>query len=548
MPLRFRSFVPYTLPGVLALIGWWWYISRKKARITSHDSEKESVPGLLASPSKGTNGMVETTHGRPCLDKPSAKEPVSAEQEVAAQIHTMAASTSVEEPVSSPVVVEKLGTPPQCSAATTGSLQSSLEVVRKQPPILASTPSSLVETTPPRERSQAVVLNDESSLSPTEAELDTSDLLGQSWDQTLNKQEIDTKEITPLICQPVELSKAERPEPEGEVADDVLAVPFAENLQADLAKDSLSSTKDDLAASSPTTGDQYTQAASQQFLGLDSPILPASCPVSTSSPVLCEFVQIQSHENGDLSCPVESSNSTEELQRLAAGLITEVISAAAQEVMAVTSSTSQLSEGPEAAHSLTSTLNGKETVREEAEECESQEGSSSEGYKDHIEQHAAQIAKEVVNGCLTPSVWEKSETQDSFALGDHQLESTQIFPKVQAKEEAVLGTEDSGCSTCQSEDGISNEDLVISTDLSSTVHDSKEDLIQISGISTSEVKGDGHEERSDSAVLEETVLSAEHAAATCVLAQVNGEALRNGTSEAEADQSGGRRHYFSCIK
>lgn len=539
MPLRFRSFVPYTLPGVLALIGWWWYISRKKARLTSHDRDEEPVAGVLASPAKGTNGMVETTHGRPCLDKPSAKEPVSAEQEVVARIYAMATSASVEEPVSSPVVVKKLGTPPHpCSIATADSQTSSLEVTSEKSPILAMTPSNLVEMSPPHERPDVVVLSNESSQLTAEAELDTSGSLSQSWDQTLDKQETDTKEMAPLICQAVELSKAERPEPEGEVADDVLAVPFAENLQADLAKDSLSSTKDDLAAASPMTGDQYTQAASQQSLGLDSPLLPASFPISTSSPVLNDFIQVQNHENGDPCCEVESSDSMVELQRLAAGLITEVILAATQEVMAVSSSTSQLSEGPEAAFSITSTLNGKE--REE-DECVSQVDSSSEGCKDHVEQHAAQIAKEVINGCLTPSVWEKSETQNSFALRDHQeqLESTQILPEVQAKEEAVMGTEDSGCSTCQSEDGISNEDLVISTELSSVVHDCKEDLIQISGISTSEEKGDGHQESSDSAVLEETVLRVEHATATCALAQVNGEAFRNGTSEAEADQSGG---------
>ncbi|XP_053363809.1 A kinase (PRKA) anchor protein 1b [Clarias gariepinus] len=531
MPLRFRSFVPYTLPGVLALIGWWWYISRKKSRITSHDSKEEPVAGLLASTVKGSNGMVETTHSRPCLDKPNAKEPVSPEQEVVAQIHTMATSTSVEELASSLVIVEKLATPPPCSIAVSEFQQSNLEVVGEKSLILASAALSLVEESSPHERLEAVVLSSETSQLPMEAEMDIG-LLVKSWDQTLDKQ--DTKEMAPLVCQAMELSKAERPEPEGEVADDVLAVPFAENIQADLVKDGLS-TNDDLAAVSQITEDQYTSAASQS-LALDSPILSASFPISSSSPVLHDFIQVQNHTNGDLSRPVESSDSTEELQRLAAGLITEVISAATQEVMAVSSSRSQFSEGPDAVSSITSTLNGKEVDREE-DECVSEVGSS-EVYENHVEQHAEKIAKEVINGCLTPSVWEKSETQDSFALSDHQgpLESTQVLPKVQAKEEAVMGTEDSGCSTCQSEDGISNEDLVISTDLSA-VHDSKVDLIQISGISASE--GNRHQESSDSAVLKETVLSEEHATAACVLAHVNGEALRNGTSEAETDQSGG---------
>ncbi|KAI5625707.1 A-kinase anchor protein 1, mitochondrial [Silurus asotus] len=537
MPLRFRSFAPYTLPGVLALIGWWWYISRKKARITSHDSKEEPVAGLLTSPVMSTNGMVETTHDIPCIDKPNAKEQVSAEQEVVARIHTMVTSTSVEPTVSSPVLVENLSTPLHSSIATTDSQQCSLDVVMESS-ILSST-SNIIEESPSHERSEAVDLSSESSQYPIEAELDTTSSLEQSWVQPLDKQVTEVKKKVSLLCQAVELSKAERPEPEGEVAGDVLAVPFAENVQADLTKDSLSSTKDDLAVASPTIGDHYTQAASQ-LLSLDSPILPASFPVSTSTPVVSDYIQVQNHENRDLNCPVKSSESTQELQRLAAGLITEVISAATQEVMIVSSHTSQPSEGLEAVCSSPSILNRNEVVRDE-DECVSKVGSSSECYQDHVEQHAAQIAKEVINGCLTLSVWERSETQDSFALGDHQaqLESTQILPKVHVKEETVTGTEDSGCSTCQSEDGISNEDLVISSDLSSVVHDDKEDLIQISGISTTEEKVDEHQKSSDSAVLLDTALSAEHTTATCVLAHVNGDSLRNGTSEAEADQSAG---------
>ncbi|TSN39284.1 A-kinase anchor protein 1, mitochondrial [Bagarius yarrelli] len=536
MPLRFRSFVPYTLPGVLALIGWWWYISRKKARITSHDCAEEPVAGLLPSPANGTNGLVETTHGKPCLDKPNAKEPAIAEPEVVARIHTTAFSTSVEEQVSSSVAVEKLGAPPPppCSIATTDSQQGSYNAAREKSPILGLTPQSLVVAGVPSEIQETVVLSMESTVLPPKAELETSGLLDQSWDQTSNKLKADTKDMAPVVSQALELSKAERPEPEGEVAGGVLAVPFAENLQAELAKDSLSSTKDDLAAASPTTGDQYTQAASKHPLGLESPILPASFPISTSSPVVHEFIQVQNQENGDLSGSVEGCESTEALQLLAAGLITEVISAAAQEVMAVRSTTSQApSEDVEAANSITSTINGKEIMTKE-DQSVSQVGNSSEGYSDHV-------AQEVINGCLASSDWEKCETQDSFALSDHQgcFESTQLLPKVQAKEEALIGTEDSGCSTCQSEDGISSEDLVIGTDFSSTVHDCKEDLIQISGIVTSEEKKDGHQESSDLGLLEENVLSTQHASASCVLARLNGEAHRNGTSEAEADQSGG---------
>nr|XP_033777463.1 A-kinase anchor protein 1, mitochondrial [Geotrypetes seraphini]XP_033777464.1 A-kinase anchor protein 1, mitochondrial [Geotrypetes seraphini]XP_033777465.1 A-kinase anchor protein 1, mitochondrial [Geotrypetes seraphini] len=39
MTFRFRAFFSYTLPGVLALIGWWWFFARKKQQINSHDGQ-----------------------------------------------------------------------------------------------------------------------------------------------------------------------------------------------------------------------------------------------------------------------------------------------------------------------------------------------------------------------------------------------------------------------------------------------------------------------------------------------------------------------------
>lgn len=108
--MRFRSFAPYTLPGVLALIGWWWYISRKKARPASLQAEEEGAApamGLLSSPTEVGNGLLEraccqptstsTVHRRTSRDRPKTIEPKSTEQEllqqevvvvVAAQVHS----------------------------------------------------------------------------------------------------------------------------------------------------------------------------------------------------------------------------------------------------------------------------------------------------------------------------------------------------------------------------------------------------------------------------------------------------------------------------
>ncbi|XP_051891379.1 LOW QUALITY PROTEIN: A kinase (PRKA) anchor protein 1b [Pristis pectinata] len=44
MVLRFRNVFPYTLPGVLALLGWWWYITRKKSHASSYNKQLTAAP------------------------------------------------------------------------------------------------------------------------------------------------------------------------------------------------------------------------------------------------------------------------------------------------------------------------------------------------------------------------------------------------------------------------------------------------------------------------------------------------------------------------
>uniref|UniRef100_G3WJH5 A-kinase anchoring protein 1 n=2 Tax=Sarcophilus harrisii TaxID=9305 RepID=G3WJH5_SARHA len=39
MAIQFRAIFPLALPGVLALIGWWWFYSRKKEHVSSHDRQ-----------------------------------------------------------------------------------------------------------------------------------------------------------------------------------------------------------------------------------------------------------------------------------------------------------------------------------------------------------------------------------------------------------------------------------------------------------------------------------------------------------------------------
>ncbi|XP_051535797.1 A-kinase anchor protein 1, mitochondrial-like [Myxocyprinus asiaticus] len=525
MPLRFRSFVPYTLPGVLALIGWWWYISRKKERIASHDSEEGSAMGLRTSSGEGSNGIVDkgcptesTTHRRTSQDRVKAKEQRPVEQKVVAEIDTPLLKGTSGEALGTPQVVLASGQR-SASQSNTESVprQNNPETTRQMAPVSSSTPTKTVEESPHHKAPEAATESIPSNQLPQAIDPgNTASIKKQGEKQPLNRQ------------RSAELSKAERPEPEGEVAAETTAPTCADLTNVELAS---------------TTSSTEDQAGKLETISPKTPMSLSSFPNSTSTPLSESLSEAWHHENGELGLPAETSPDMQELQRLAAGLITEVISAATQEVMAVSSCESRHSKGSEAADSSTLAVNGREDTRDK-DLCVHLENTS---LKSHAETQAAQTAEEIVNGCLSPSLWKMQESYKRRAESEERglltmssgeaLESTPVLAKFQAEEALV---EDSGCSTCQSEDGISTEDLHC-TGFSSVVSESKEDLIQISGTCrVSEGHGDGLLESSALSALQESALTAENVATVCEAAQFNGTGLRNGaTSEVEADQSGG---------
>ncbi|XP_026877272.2 A kinase (PRKA) anchor protein 1b [Electrophorus electricus] len=543
MPLRFRSFVPYTLPGVLMLIGWWWYISRKKGRVAGHNSEEGPAMGLRASPSEGSNGVVEkgcppagTAHTTILPDVPDAKEQRPAEQKVVAPVHAPASRGPAGEPPDQPqlaVASGKLGASCYSNSASTDYQPGSPETGRQKAPASASGPADLAEKSSSRKRPEAASLSNEASPPPAAGELGAAASARQLLDGKPDNREAGAMEKALATCRTTEPARAERPEPEGEVAGEVLAVPFAESLQADLVKDDPPLTKDERPSVPAATQEQRAQGGSCQSPSTAAPTL---FPLSASAPDMDVPVETQHHENGDLCQSAETTGGMEELHRLAAGLITEVLSAATQEVMTVGSRDLQLGESTEVAGCSTPTLNGQETARQQLQWAS----------RSQADQHAAQLAEDVANGCLPSSAWEKPEDDrhggPRAAPIRGQLHSTPLLPRVQAVE-AVTTTEDSGCSTGQSEDGVSSEDLVLlGTSSPSALPQSKEDLAQISGISrSSEGKADELPDSSvsDLVALEQPTLTTEHVAAVCEAARLNGAGLRNGTSETEADQSGG---------
>uniref|UniRef100_A0A8C7DUU1 A kinase (PRKA) anchor protein 1b n=1 Tax=Oncorhynchus kisutch TaxID=8019 RepID=A0A8C7DUU1_ONCKI len=502
MPLRFRSIVPYTLPGVLALIGWWWYISRKKEQITNHDSEEGAAAmGLLASPapSDGSNGLVEkgtvslcatattpTTSSSSCRERTASsrvrpsktKEQRSTEQEVVAQIHIPAIKAQAVEVQSTSCSPTERAShhPDRANAVTDPGVDRCQQTPRSSSPPAASP----LQT---QTRKESWALHGEHRATEQRPSVAIAYVTNSST--------------------AADLMNAERPEPEGEVAAaHEAAVAFNQNLQVELvAKDTLlvpsSSTKDELLSSSFIPGSYHAVVTSISAF-------PA---------------QGHQQENG-------APCSSEELEDLAAGLITEVIWAATQEVLSVASC-------PE-------TWLGQS---QEALTRNMQEGSSPISHAEM--EWRAQQKEGMPNGCPPAPVWEPMETANalnnpwaaaaaSSQEGRREASSVPVnLDKLKGNEGAMVA-EDSACSTCHSEDGVSIEDQ--------QSRESQEDLIQVSGMSEGE---GGLRQAPEEVVTTEQVMAAlpgHVLGAVGEMKRLNGMALRNGShgmSETETDQSGG---------
>ncbi|KAL0973338.1 hypothetical protein UPYG_G00202130 [Umbra pygmaea] len=535
MPLRFRSIVPYTLPGVLALLGWWWYISRKKERITRHDSEEGAAAmGLLVSPpsSEGSNGLVEKGTLSPC---PTAMSPTSSscrsraaqareqhltELEVVAQIH-IPASKAVDLHTTSLSATERLDPAKAVSVSCHQTPKST-----SSPPTSPLPTQTRVESSPPQEEHSSVVEETLSADVALVTELVKPTVTEEAHAPVVESVTTASEALVPSwTAEPTAAQRvnAERPEPEGEVAAVSEAVALlTQNLQQEAVA------KDLLPVPSNSTKDQVS---STPVVPAESPPLRATHETPTSpqdsyhaaltSTLACSSPCSSQQENG--------APSSRDLEHMAAGLITEVISAATQEVLTFTSSTetrlSQLYTEP--GYSSTPLANGRPCPQQDRLTRDLDDGPSpiSQSETSRVEwrdEHKEGLS----NGC--PATWEPMGTDNTVgppwaAANTWQEVRPQgsSLDKLKAEEMTALA-EDSACSTCHSEDGVSGED-----------QRSREDLF-------SEKKGVPAEASEE--VATDAALPVDMLGAVGDVKRLNGVCLRNGshgTSEAETDQSGG---------
>lgn len=541
MPLRFRSVVPYTLPGVLALIGWWWYISRKKERFINHETP-EGAPtamGLTASPAEGSNGLVEKGTISPTNDteSPTHRPPkvsnLRTEHENISQIHVQDTEAAPFLKQSSEEAASHLGTIRQ-------------EEVCK--PSVSTLPS------PGKEDSQQVSLKDQKAPEKTSTPALVKELEKHLVKDPASGPEATVEEAV-LPCQSTKvtssspttthLSDAERPEPEGEVAKHYSTV----NTQDEKGVCAVTSAK--VQRVIPLQADPLETLPSvqdfHQHILTSTPIPPTL--ISTALTTVQDSTTI-SETPDDIQ--VQSGHGEEQdLELLAAGLITEVISAATQEVLGVTSC--QFTDNSQPSCSSSTPLASGRL-------CSLQEPITAAQQHHHLLTNPSQIGFEsreatekeefgMPNGCSSAPVWEPVEVSHRVHQTNHAQRGRWLTPSHQPAlstpllnmtvkgDEAAALADDSACSTCHSEDGISNEDLQNSTfdnqmDVNQTHTDlSAREATQPQSMSETSTEASMLAESEDNSV-----------DAVCEIKRLNGVGLRNGahgTCEVETDQSGG---------
>ncbi|XP_053278496.1 A kinase (PRKA) anchor protein 1b [Pleuronectes platessa] len=539
MPLRFRAVVPYTLPGVLALIGWWWYISRKKERLISLGNPEEAPTdiGLRTSPAEGSNGLIEKGTVSPTNDtecpthRPPKVTDKKSDPENISLIHVLDSKASPFPELNSGEAASLLGrirgeevhnacVLPEPAFGKGDSLQVSWKDHKDQ------------------EKSSSLGL-------VTELEIHQLNDPASAPEASVEEEVLPCRSNEVTSCPPTTayLSDAERPEPEGEVAKYHSTI----NAQDEIIVCAVTPAK--VQRGIRSEADNLETPSAQD---LHQPILtstPADTDPTSIASTIAQDSITSSVSRGDIQIH-SSSEEEQDLERLAAGLICGVISAATQEVLGV--NMCQVTDNSQPSCSSSTPLASSRQHSKQEPIITAQQDHH------HLLTSSSQISCEsreateqeqlgMTNGCSSAPLWETDEIRQRVHQTNTQTghwptpsqEEAQSVPllntQLKGDEVAVLA-EDSACSTCHSEDGISSEDL------QNSMFDNQMDVIQVTDLSAREATQPGSlvETATDPSVLDVTEENSVDAA--CEIKRLNGMGLRNGahgTCEVETDQSGG---------
>ncbi|XP_025066312.1 A-kinase anchor protein 1, mitochondrial isoform X2 [Alligator sinensis] len=416
MALRFRRFLPYALPGVLALIGWWWFFSRKKERESNHDRQ------VLV-------GVEEQRI------KPPKKEPSSGEEpNVLRVLPVLAAEGRPENETFPPKPLLGSATPPPLSLQTLEGSDSSENL-----PATAMTAVELNTLDDDSDKLERAVSREQSG-SPAQV---SPPLVLESVESTSSA----TLGQQPLVCPALESAQ----EPFGKIG----------------GLGEVETTCDSL-----KRPPRETQCP--ETMSVDPSLSPAPCPEpgkeADSQPITPDEEDQREVEGVDL----EQRES--EVGMFPNSCAESVCSEpSGKEMSESTGSTVPKCQGREDQHSLYTQLKGdglQKGLKGDGLQKERTGGVSLDKDEvEKIEQVAIQIISKVILAAtgevLSGSVDPKDPQPKRSAHGEVPGARRTLVAKCQASlEESPPVMEDSGCSACTSEDGMSMEDPLQSTSLS----------------------------------------------------------------------------------
>lgn len=524
MPLRFRSFVPYTLPGVLALIGWWWYISRKKEQLISHDSPEgpQTTIDLRTSPGGVSNGLVEKgtndTESHTHLAPKVSNQRTQHEKIPQVYFKDMEAVSSQEQ--SSEESVPHQGTIRREEIHKRS--YSTLPLPDKEDNLQILTNHEAPENSsfPAQVMAHKRHLVKDPAFAP-EATVEDVNLSGES------------AKITSSSTTSADHSDAERPEPEGEVAKNHSTI----NMQQEIAVCAVMPGTVQRVIPAEVSSLAIEQDLHQHILTTSATTLALSTVHnSTTISVTPEDIQVQS-----------ITTEEHDLELLASGLITDVISAATKEVLG----------DPSSKVTDSQVICSSNTPLASCRLCLPQEPNTETQEHYHPLTCPSQVAcqsREVMekeeqglpNGCSSGSIWDPVEASQIvnqtngaqkgiWPTPSYQVsQSTPVLKMKKKYDDAAMLAEDSAFSMLCYEDDTSGEDL------QSSLYDNQTDVIQVTDLSA---KGTMHSQSVETitdatlAVTEENIVND-----VCDIKTLGGMGLRNGahvTCDVETDQSGG---------
>ncbi|XP_072325918.1 A kinase (PRKA) anchor protein 1b [Scyliorhinus torazame] len=440
MALRFRTIFPYTLPGVLALIGWWWYITRKRGRESSRDKAKPTAAPEPVAKAGGEHRAAAEDHQNfiTVAEVTNVRERNPDEGGVKPPESVPALWVESAEPPDLPGSVSYLLTDGLDASIGKDAQKVFLDPSPRSPEVLfMSNVQSPLQTSPKVEKESCLhQMLDKISIDPSEtrqrlvcdvAKAPTPFPVPNS---SVNLEaEVGNGDVLPKLgsaasveCkQPVsDHHTMERPEPEGENAGNLSEPPCFKSTLSGVSI---------------------------------SPFLIPAGLCQESEQERPSLKEASLTNNGLPADPVEKGGHLDEIEEAAAGLISEVISAAKQELVS-----SQLDPCAGGAGSKSATPAVDAPVSSEVENSQTGEQAGGEARQVSDKRHPSEtdIAQKNVHQ-------QKKDVGDSAKL-DCERARRQFNAELPASvassrkslDEASLTAEDSGC---HSEDGAGGEDL-----------------------------------------------------------------------------------------